>query len=120
MFGIENAKGCATHALVAVDGGTVELAAADASRAQRLPWFSSRMTVPELRASLTQRAAWDADVAIEGTVAVREGDTVRFVFGDDRRPSQQIPVIEELGATLSQFPDGTVLELCSAPPGDLG
>jgi hypothetical protein len=62
----------------------------------------------------------DADVAIEGTVAVREGDTVRFVFGDDRRPSQQIPVIEELGATLSQFPDGTVLELCSAPPGDLG
>ena len=85
------------------------------ANAARLAWFANTYAAPDVRISLNGMPTKIAAVLPRQVVAVPDGDATRVGFGYELTTRQMLDALHSLAAKLSALPDGTTLEISSAP-----
>ena len=117
IFAYDAFKYCANYEPTTIVDGPLSVPLNEFAAVPWLAWFSSRLAVIGMRATLPTATAADFNGALpEGIIALPSEREIKFAFSSDIQVSHLLPLIAQLDSFLRRLPDGTVLELCSAQP----
>jgi len=107
------------RALVAMKGGPVEHAVANLVQVYRLAWLATDSADPEIRVEIPAGAEVALDVnGIKGAAIERTARTARIGFEECGAKWAQLSAVKAVADKLKAIPDGSVLELLTAPEPD--